>query len=161
MNLRLSLRMGIFFDIMVIELSGVQFELKSYAWFQKSIERPARVRSEITSMISDQNCTKRSSITTHYIHLIQDLVTSNILLMQYWAGLKLNSSIFWGGKSKSFGNKSSKICHRILFVYYFPAIWLVTLNKPWNLIGCYVFSVASSLAGKKMWFKAKNGAIRE
>ena len=29
---------------------------------------------------------------------MQDLVSSNILLMQYWAGLKLNSSIFWGEK---------------------------------------------------------------
>ena len=44
--------------IMVIELCGVQFGLKSYAWFQN------RVRFEITSMISDQNCTTRSSITT-------------------------------------------------------------------------------------------------
>ena len=60
-----------------------------------------------------------------------------------------------GGKSKSFGNKSCKICHMILFVFHFPAIWLVTLNKPWNLIGCFVFSVASSLAGKKMRFEAK------
>ena len=46
--------------IMVIELSGVQFGLKSYAWFRNC----ARVRFEITSMISDQNCTTRSSITT-------------------------------------------------------------------------------------------------
>ena len=42
---------------MVIELSGVQFGLKSN-------ERTARVRFEITSMISDQNCMTRSSITT-------------------------------------------------------------------------------------------------
>ena len=92
---------------------------------------------------------------------IQDLVTSIILLIQYWASLKLNSSIVWGGESKSFENKNSKIFHTILFVYHFPVIWLVTLNKPWNLIGYFVFSVACSLAGKKMWFKAKNGAIRE
>ena len=46
--------------IMVIELSGVQFGLKSYAWFRNC----ARLRFEITSMISDQNCTTRSSITT-------------------------------------------------------------------------------------------------
>ena len=38
--------------MMVIELSGVQFWLKSYAEF------------EITRMISDQNCTTRGSITT-------------------------------------------------------------------------------------------------
>ena len=40
---------------------------------------------------------------------------------------------FWGG------NKSFKICHMILFVFHFPAIWLVTLNKLWNLIGCFFF----------------------
>jgi len=40
--------------ITVIELSGVQFGLKSYA----------RVRFQITSMISDQNCTTRSSFAT-------------------------------------------------------------------------------------------------
>ena len=68
---------------------------------------------------------------------------------------------FLGGKSKSFGNKSCKICQMILFVFHFPAIWLVTLNKPWNLIGCFVFSLATSLAGKKMQFKAKNGVICE
>ena len=49
----------------------------------------------------------------------------------------------------------------LLFVFYFPAIWLFTLNTPWNLIGCFVFSVGSSLAGKKMQFEGKNGAIRE
>ena len=42
---------------MVIELSGVQFRLKSLRDFD-------RVRFEITSMISDQNCTTRIAITT-------------------------------------------------------------------------------------------------
>ena len=132
----------------------------------KSNERAARVRFEIASMISDQNCTPLSSITTllnpfwnrpntglgqfkyfidaepetlllqyvieqratfnqvaralflvtrkfyciasahesattarkcYYIHFeiaqIQDLVDSNILLMQYWAGFKIKSRI--------------------------------------------------------------------
>ena len=68
---------------------------------------------------------------------------------------------FLGGKNKSFGNKSCKICHMILHVFHLPAIWSVTLNKPWSLIGCFVFSVASSSTGKKMRFKAKNGAISE
>ena len=124
----------------------------------------AWVRFEITSTISDQNCTTRGSITTfNYIHFqiaqIQDLVRSNILLMQYYAGLKLNSSIFFfwggGGGGKNFLSKSFKICHMILFVSHFPAIWVVTFKKSWNLIGCFVFNVASSLAGKRMRFKAK------
>ena len=68
---------------------------------------------------------------------------------------------FWRGRNKSFGNRSCKICRMILFVFYFPAISLITLKKPWNLTGCFVFSAASSLAGKKVRFKAKNGAIRE
>ena len=101
------------------------------------------------------------------IDQIQDLVSSNILLMLYWDSLILNSSIFFGGwgvgggGNKSFGNKSCKVCHMILFVFHIPVIWLVALNKPWNLIGCFVFSVACLLAGKKMRFKAKIGAIRE
>ena len=121
--------------------------VKSQVWFQTKI-----ARHEI-------------QLPLYYIHFeiaqIQDLVSSNILLMQYWAGQKLNLSIFRGEKSKTFGNKSCKICHIILFVFHFSAIWSVTLNKPWNLIGCFVFSVASSLAGKKMRFKAKNRAIHE
>ena len=50
--------------IMVIELSGVQFGLKSYAWFQNRTSAQRKVWFEIASMISDQNCTTRSSITT-------------------------------------------------------------------------------------------------
>ena len=137
--------------IMVIELSGVQFGLKSQVWFQTKIAR------------------HKVQLPFYYIHFeiaqIQDLVSSNILFMLYWAGLELNSSIFFffwgGGENKSFRNKSCKICSMILFVFHFPAIWLVILNKPWNLIGCFVFRVACSLAGKKMQFKAKNGAVHE
>ena len=119
-------------------------DLKSQVWFQTKIAQ------------------HKVQLPLYYIHLeitqIQDLVSSNILFMQYWADKFIH---FLEGKSKSFGNKSCKICHMILFVFHFPAIWSVTLNKPWNLIGCFVFSVTSSLAGKKMRFKAKNGTIRE
>ena len=45
--------------MMVTELSGVQFGLKPYTWFEI-----VRVWIEITSVISDQNCTTQSSITT-------------------------------------------------------------------------------------------------
>ena len=139
--------------IMVIELSGVQFGLKSYAWF------------EITSMISDQNCTTRGSITT-LLHPFWNRPNTGLGQFKYF----INTILSWfeikfihflGGKNKSFGNKSCKICHMILHVFHLPAIWSVTLNKPWSLIGCFVFSVASSLAGKKMRFKAKYGVIRE
>ena len=55
----------VFRFIKVIELGGVQFGLKSYVRvISKSNEGAARVRFEITSMISDQNCTTRISITT-------------------------------------------------------------------------------------------------
>ena len=119
---------------MVIELSGVQFGLKSYVWFQN--RRSAQREFDLKSQVWFQTKIARHEVQLplYYIHFeiaqIQDLVSSNILLMQYWAGLKLNSSIFFEGKSKSFGNKSCKICHMILFVFHFPAIWLVTLNKP-------------------------------
>ena len=137
---------------MVIELSEVQFGLKSYAWFQNrtSAQREFDLKSQVWSQ--NKIAQHEVQLPFYYTHFeiaqIQDLVNSNILLMQYWAGLRLNSFSFWGEKM-SFRNKSCKIFHMILFVFHFPAIWLVTLNKPWNLVGCFVFSVACSFAGKK------------
>ena len=118
-----------------------------------------------TSMISDQNCMTRGSITT-LLHPFWNHPNTGLGQFKYFIDAVLSQSEikfihFLEGKSKSFGNKSCKICHMILFVFHFPAIWLVTLNKPWNLIGFFVVSVASSLAGKNMQFKAKNGAIHE
>ena len=51
--------------IMVIELSGVQFGLNSYARFQN--QTSAQLEFDLkshASMISDQNCTPLSSIAT-------------------------------------------------------------------------------------------------
>ena len=112
-----------------------------------------------------KNCTTQGSITT-LLHPVWNRPNTGLGHFNYFIDTVLSQFEIkfihcLGGKSKSFENKNSKIFHTILFVYHFPAIWLVTLNKPWNLIGCFVFSVACSLAGKKMWFKAKNGAIRE
>ena len=150
--------------IMVIELSGRQFGLKSYAWFKNwmSAQHSFDLKSQI--WFQTKIAWQEVQLPLYYIHFeitrIQELVSSNILLMQYWAGLKLNSSIFGGEKIRALETKVAKFA-MILFVFYFPAVWLVTLNKPWNLIGCFIFSVASSLAGKKMRFKANNGAIHE
>ena len=87
---------------MVIELSGVQFGLKSYAWFQNrtSAQREFDLKSQV--WFQTKIARHEVQLPLYYIHFeiaqIQDLVTSNILLMQYWAGLKLNSSIFWEKK---------------------------------------------------------------
>ena len=77
--------------------------------------------------------------------------------MQYWAGLKY---IFWEEEITVLETKVAKF-----------ATWYSLSHILCNLIGyfkqalksdrLFVFSIASSLAGKKMRFKAKNGAIRE
>ena len=100
----------------------------------KSNERAVRVSFEITSMISDQNCTTRGSITT-LLHPFWNRPNTGLGQFKYFIDAVLSRSEikfihFLGGKSKSFGNKSCKICHMILFVFHFPAIWSVTLNKP-------------------------------
>ena len=68
---------------------------------------------------------------------IQDLVSSNILLMQNWAGLKLNSSIFWGEKIRVLETKVAKftIWYSLSFIFLqfdrllqtSLEIWLVVL----------------------------------
>ena len=128
-------------------------------------EYAARIRFEITSMVLDQNFTTRGSITT-LLHPFWNRSNTGLGQFKYFidavlSWFEIKFVYFFGGKKNSFGNKSCRICHIILFVSHFPAIWSTTLNKPRNLIGCFVFSVASSLAGKKTRFKAKNRGIRE
>ena len=110
----------------------------------KSIEGAARVQLENTSMIS-KIARHEVQLTLYYIHFeidqMQDLVSSNILLMQYWAGLKLNSSIFWGGKVRILETKVAKFAIRyslsIIFLQFdwllktSLEIWLVFLFLVW------------------------------
>ena len=115
---------------MVIKLSGVQFGLKWYAWSQNCTTR---------------NWNRPNTGLGQFKYFIDAVLSRFEFKFIHFFSFFF---FFWGGGRNSFGNKSCKICHTILFVFYFPAIWLVTLNKPWNLIGCLVFSVASSLALK-------------
>ena len=87
--------------IMAIDLSGGQFGLKSYALFQnwKSAQREFDLKSQV--WFRTKIARPEVQLSLYYIYSgiaqIQDLVSSNILLMQYWADLKLNSSILGGG----------------------------------------------------------------
>ena len=69
-------------------------------------------------MISAQIALYSVQLPLYYIHFeiteIQDLVNSNILLMQYWAGLKLNSSIFCGEKVRVKKQKLQNLPHDTL-----------------------------------------------
>ena len=147
---------------MVIELSGVQFGLKSYTWFQNQMSLQCEFDLKSQVWFQTKIAWHEVQLPLYYIHFeITGLGKFKYFIDAVLSWSEMKFIHFLGGKSKSFGNKSCKICQVILFVFHFPAIWLVTLNKPWNLIGCFVFSVASSLTGKKMQFKAKNGAICE
>ena len=84
----------------------------------KSNECAAQVRFEITSMISDQNCTTRGSITT-LLHPFWNRPNTGLGQFKHFIDAVLSGSEikfihFLGRKSKSFGNKSCKICHIIL-----------------------------------------------
>ena len=149
---------------MVIELRGVQFGLKSYTWFQN--QTSAQREFDLKSQVWFQTKIVRHEVQLplYYIHFeitqIQDLVSSNILLMQYWAGLKFNSSIFGGEKVRVLETKVAKFATW----YSLSSIFLQfdrLFKQTWNLLGCFVLSVATSLARKKMRLKATNGVIRE
>ena len=97
---------------MVIELSGVKFGLKSCVWFQNrtSAQREFDLKSQV--WFQTKIARHEVQLPLYYIHFeiaqIQDLVSSNILLMQYWASLKLNSSIFGGEKTRVLETKVAK-----------------------------------------------------
>ena len=85
----------------------------------KSNECTAWVRFEITSMISDMT---RGSITT-LLHPFWNHPNTGLGKFKYfiaavlsWSEMKfIHFFFFGGGESKSFWNKSCKICHVILF----------------------------------------------
>ena len=80
---------------MVIELSGVQFGLKLYAWFQNQTSTQCEFDLKSQVWFQTKIAWHEVQLPLYYIHFeipqIQDLVSSNILLMKYWADLKLNS----------------------------------------------------------------------
>ena len=138
-----------FLLIMVIELRGVHFGLKSYAWFQNRMSAQREFDLKSQAWFQTKIARHESSITT-LLHPFWNRPNTGLSQSKYFIDAvlsrsEINSSIFWGGKSKSWQtvDKSCKICHMILFVFHFSAIWSVTLNKPSNLIGSFVFSVAS------------------
>ena len=124
-----------------------------------------RVRFEITSMISDQNCTTQGSITT-LLHPFWNYPNTRLGQFKYFINavlswFEIKFIHFFGGKKRGLETKVAKFVTWYSLSFISCNLIQVTLNKPWNLIGCYVFSGACSLAGKKMRFKAKNGAIHE
>ena len=106
---------AIWAEIICVISKSNEFDLKSQVWFQTKITR------------------HKVQLTLYHIHFeitqIQDLVISNILLMQSWAGLKLNSSIFFfvggGGGVRVLETEFASwysVCH-------FSAIWSVTVTN--------------------------------
>ena len=106
--------------IMVIELSGVQFGLKSYVWFQNRASA-----LDLKSQVWFQTKTARheAQLPLYYTYFeiaqLKELVSSNILLMQYWTGLKFNSSIFWEEKVRVLETKVAKcaIWYSLSFIF--------------------------------------------
>ena len=130
---------------MVIELSGVQFGLKSYAWFQNWTSAQCEFNLKSQVWFQTKITQHKVQLPLYYIHFeIAQIQDFKYFVTTILSQFQIKLIHFLGGKNKSFGNKSCKICHMILHVFHLPAIWSVTLNKPWSLIGCFVFSVASS-----------------
>ena len=89
----------------------------------------SEIWAEITRVISKSQVRFQTKIARHELQLplynihfeiaqIQDLVNSNILLMQYWAGLKFDSSIHLGGGITVLETKVAKFA-TILFSFIF------------------------------------------
>ena len=139
--------------IMVIELNGVQFGVKLI-----------RVMSTGLSSIWNHKYDFRPKLhdTKFNYHFITSIKKShnNYLITQIQDFCQYQYFI------DSVGNKSCKIrLTMVFFVFHFPAIRLVTLNKPWNLIGCFVLLLLSHwlwrrcdfepirLQGSTRWFQ--------
>ena len=115
---------------MVIELNRVQFGLKSYAWFQNQLSTQHKFDLKSQVWFPTKIAQHKVQLPLYYIQFeiaqIQDLVTSIILLIQYWASLKLNSSIVWGGKVRVLKTKIAKFSIQYsLSIIFLQFDWLL------------------------------------
>ena len=138
---------------MVIELNEVQFGLKLYTWFQNRTN--AQREFDLNSEYDFRPKLHDTRFNYHFF-------TSILKFPKYrtWSGQKIKFIRFLEGKIQSFGNNSCKMPHDT-FCFPFSCNLIGYFKQALKSDWLFCFSVASSLAGKKMRFKAKNGAIRE
>ena len=134
------------------ELEFPFFQIYNGNWTEWSA-----VWAEIPNMSSDRNCMTRGSITT-LLYPFRNRLNTRLGQFKYFIDALLSQfeikfiQFLGGGRRgniRVLETKVAKLPHDTLSLSF-------SLNKLWNLIGRFVLSVASSLAGKKMWFKAKN-----
>ena len=103
---------------MVIALSGVHFGLKLYAWFQNRTSAQYDLRSKLHD-------------PKFNYHFIRSILKSHNLIAKYKnCKILVTTHIYWT-KLPNLPNNGS-------FVFHFSVMWLVSLKKPSNLIGCFV-----------------------
>ena len=89
--------------IMVIELSGVQFGLKSYAWFQNRTS--AQRKFDLKSQVWSQTKIARHEVQLQLLHPFWNSPNTGIGQFKYFIDADLSRSEinfihFWGGKSE-------------------------------------------------------------
>ena len=140
----------------------MQFGLKSYVWFQNrtSTQRDFDLKSQVR--FQTKITRHKVQLPLYYIHFeiaqVQDLVSSNILLMQYWASLKLNSSIFWGEKREFSKQWLQNLPHDTLCLSFscnYIGYFKQALKSDW--LFCFQCSL---LIGWEKWCDLKQNMVR-
>jgi len=129
---------------MVIELSGVQFGLKSYVWLQNETSTQREFDLESQAWFRTKIARPEVQLPLYYIHF--EITQFN----------SLNTRTTRTTKPAKFAKQWP-----FLFVFHFPAMWLVSFKKTLKSYWLFCFTVSFSLAEKKMRFRAKNSAIWE
>ena len=132
---------------MVIDLSRVQFGLKSYAWFQNRTSAQGEFDMKSRAWFQIKIARHEVQLPLYYIHFEisqrQDLVSSNILLMRYWASLKLNSSIFFLGGGV-----------RVFFCLSLFLVRWVTMKRPCSIRHWFVQKCKYKIQSVKVHWKS-------
>ena len=119
---------------MVIELSGVQFGLKSYAWFQNWTS--GQCKFNLKSQVWFQ-----TKIARHEVQLPLYYIYFEITQQEK---VKINSFVYKGAgllENVEFLQQSLQNFPSKMFpVFFFNAIWLAKAVESWNLIGCFIFN---------------------
>ena len=118
---------------MLIELSGAQFGLKLRDW--TSVQREFDLKYNFRQKLND------TRFNYHFFTSIWNRPNTGLGQFKYFidavlSRFEIEFIYFWGGKNNKQKLQNSPYD---TLVFHFPAIWLVTLNKPGNLIPCFNF----------------------
>ena len=107
-----------------------------------AVQTDVGMEREVAGQMMSTGSQVKWFFTEYLLEFFFSIISSFLLVFSGSSQWKLNwvECSLVGNHTRDLGTKVAKLPHNGFIVFRFLAIWLVTISKPWNVIGCFVFS---------------------